>query len=186
MNVCKSPRASPLINCLLEQEWFSATMFQSSSPLREPAPLLPSIWLVISNPDQMTTMKMTKMTRMVRAPPIISDHNEAGLHDINEPLRSKHTLDEDMDEEMYKKLIAEGGGDDDDDCKHCVISIMLFAQLSVSSHRSRTSLTYPLHITSYTTNSRWWRRWEGSGTWRRRWRGRWGGGRSERRLHLGK
>ena len=27
-------------------------------------------------------------------------------------------LDEDMDEEMYKKLIAEGGGDDDDDGKH--------------------------------------------------------------------
>lgn len=63
-------------------------------------------------------MKMTKMTRMVRASPLISDHNEAGLHDIYKHLRSKHTLDEDMDEEMYKKLIAEGGGDDDDDGKH--------------------------------------------------------------------
>ena len=46
-----------------------------------------------------------------------------------------------MDEEMYKKLLAEGGGDDDDDGKYFITLITYSARINSSLLRDATTLT---------------------------------------------
>ena len=90
------------------QEWFSDTMSLSNFPWRALARPHLCTFQATSNPDPMMMRKKRMRMKMVkkliyRSAPIIKNQRQVVL-------KAKLTsLDEGMDEEMYKKLLAEGG-----------------------------------------------------------------------------